>query len=50
MKLAFGVFPDAFDPFIPSPETDIFHLQFLENVARKAVTLDIYQALQRLYL
>ena len=32
------------DPFFPSSETDIFHLEFLENVARKAVTLDIYQA------
>ena len=35
----------TFDPFIPSSGTDIFHLQIPENVARKAVTLDIYQAL-----
>jgi hypothetical protein len=34
----------TFDPFTPSSGTDIFHLQFPENVARKAVTLDIYQA------
>ena len=34
----------TFDPFFLSSETDIFHLQFLENVTRKAVKLDIYQA------
>ena len=33
-----------FDAFTPSSGTDIFHLQLPENVARKAVTLDIYQA------
>ena len=32
------------DPSTPSSGTDIFHLQLPENVARKAVTLDIYQA------
>ena len=35
----------TFDPFIPSSGTEKFHLQIPENVARKAVTLDIYQAL-----
>ena len=34
----------TFDSFIPSSGTDTFHLQFPENVSRKAVTLDIYQA------
>ena len=34
----------TFDPFTPSSGTDMFHLQFPEHVARKAVMLDIYQA------
>jgi len=33
----------VWDPSTPSGK-DVFHLQFLEGVARRAVSLDIYQA------
>ena len=32
------------DPSTPSSRKDVFHLQFPEDVARRAVSLDIYQA------
>jgi len=34
----------VWDPSTPSSGKDVFHLQFPEDVARRAVILDIYQA------